>query len=43
MFSFFVGTFFIYLRYASGKWKEIKVVSSVENVAFLDGFHEAEL
>ena len=41
--SFFVGTFFIYLRYVSGKWKEIKVVSSVENVAFLDGFHETEL
>jgi len=41
--AFFVGTFFIYLRYASGKWKEIKVVSNTGDAASLDGFHEVEL
>ncbi|MDP8266793.1 MAG: MATE family efflux transporter [Candidatus Aceula meridiana] len=41
--AFFVGTFFIYLRYASGKWKEIKVVSNVSDVVLVDGFHDVEL
>jgi len=41
--SFFVGTFFIYLRYASGKWKNIKVISSAEDVVLSDGFHKVEL
>jgi len=36
---FFLGTFFIFLRYASGKWKKIKVVAPPD-ITHVDGFHE---
>ena len=36
---FFLGTSFIYKRYASGKWKNINVVGTAD-ITYLDGFHE---
>ncbi|MDD4295114.1 MAG: MATE family efflux transporter [Candidatus Omnitrophica bacterium] len=40
--SFCLGTFFIYLRYASNKWKTIRVIAPVDELTCLDGFHEIE-
>ena len=38
--AFICGAFLIYLRYRSGKWKSIKVVTPVGDISMLDGFHE---
>lgn len=40
--SFFFGSFFIYLRYSSDKWKTINVVAPSGEITYIDGFHEME-
>ncbi len=38
--SFFLGALLIYLRYASGRWQNIKVVDEANKITLIDGFHE---
>lgn len=35
--TFFLGAFFIYLRYASNKWKTINVIAPAGEMTYLDG------